>query len=216
LLQSTSAGKRKLALLTGAIALLALIIGLTVAAILYFGSQRPEAKPTTPKVAVQSSAQPTGPVAVAIPSPSIRATLSKEELAHRALDNATKERPWLNSLGMRFVLVAGTKVLFSVWNTRVRDFEMFVESTGYDATGGRMYSIDKDGWKQQRGATWKDPGFSQGSTHPVVGVSWNDAEEFCKWLTKSERSAGDLPEDREYRLPKDEEWSAAVGLKNEV
>jgi len=46
--------------------------------------------------------------------------------------------------------------------------------------------------------------------------SWNDAEEFCKWLTKRERSAGDLPQDREYRLPKDEEWSAAVGLKNEV
>jgi formylglycine-generating enzyme required for sulfatase activity len=35
-------------------------------------------------------------------------------------------------------------------------------------------------------------------------------------LTKRERIAGDLPEDREYRLPKDEEWSAAVGLKNEA
>jgi formylglycine-generating enzyme required for sulfatase activity len=115
---------------------------------------------------------------------------------------------------MKFVPVAGTQVLFSVWDTRVQDFEMFVKSTGYDATGG-MSSIGKDGWNQ-RGATWKEPGFSQGSTHPVVGVSWNDAEEFCKWLTKRERSAGDLPEDREYRLPKDEEWSAAVGLKNEV
>jgi formylglycine-generating enzyme required for sulfatase activity len=49
-----------------------------------------------------------------------------------------------------------------------------------------------------------------------VGVSWNDAEEFCKWLTKRERIAGDLPEDRKYRLPTDEEWSAAVGFKNEV
>jgi formylglycine-generating enzyme required for sulfatase activity len=196
--------------------LLALIIGLAVAAILYFGSQRPVAKPTTPQVAVQPSTQPAAPIAVAIPSPSSSATPSKEELARRALDNATKERPWLNSLGMRFVPVAGTQVLFSVWNTRVRDFEMFVESTGYDATGGGMYSIGKDGWKQHRGGTWKEPGFSQGWTHPVVGVSWNDAEEFCKWLTKSERSAGNLPEDREYRLPKDEEWSTAVGLKNEV
>ena len=40
--------------------------------------------------------------------------------------------------------------------------------------------------------------------------------EFCKWLTKREQSAGDLPQDREYRLPKDEEWSVAVGLKNEA
>jgi hypothetical protein len=29
-------------------------------------------------------------------------------------------------------------------------------------------------------------------------------------------TVGNLPEDKEYRLPNDEEWSAAVGLKNEV
>jgi len=142
----------------------------------------------------------------------------KEELARRVLDNATKDHPWVNSLGMKFVPVAGTQVLFSVWDTRVRDFETFVKSTDYDATGG-MWSLGKDGGKdgwKQRGATWKEPGFSQGANHPVVGVSWNDAEEFCKWLTKRERIAGDLPLDREYRLPKDEEWSAAVGLKNEA
>jgi formylglycine-generating enzyme required for sulfatase activity len=168
----------------------------------------------TPEMAVQPSAQPTAPVAVAIPSPSVSATPTKEELARRALDNATKDHPWVNSLGMKFVPVAGTQVLFSVWDTRVQDFETFVKNTDYDATGG-MDSLGKDGLKQ-RGATWKEPGFSQGPTHPVVGVSWNDAEEFCKWLTKRERSAGDLPEDREYRLPKDEEWSVAVGLKNEA
>jgi hypothetical protein len=158
LLQSTPPGKKKLALLVGALTLLALVIGLAVVAILYFGSQRPEAKTTTPEVAAQPSAQPAAPVAVAIPSPSISATPSKEELARRALDNATKERPWFNGLGMRFVPVTGTQVLFSVWDTRVQDFEMFVNSTGYDATGG-MYSIGKDGWKQQRDATWKEPGF---------------------------------------------------------
>jgi hypothetical protein len=136
----------------------------------------------------------------------------RQSQLHLALQAATKDHPWVNSLGMKFVPVAGIQVLFSVWDTRVQDFEMFVKSTGYDATGG-MASIGRDGWTQ-RGATWKEPGFSQGPNHPVVGVSWNDAEEFCKWLTKRERSAGDLPEDREYRLPKDEEWSAAMGLKN--
>ena len=110
--------------------------------------------------------------------------------------------------------MADTHVLFSVWDTRVQDFETFVKSTDYDATGG-MYSLGKDGW-QRIGDTRKEPGFSQGWTHPVVGVSWNDSKEFCKWLTKRERSAGDLPQDRGYRLPKDEEWSVAVGLKNEV
>jgi len=139
---------------------------------------------------------------------------SAGRLSDERLQKATKDQPWQNSLGMKFVPVAGTQVLFSIWDTRVGDFETFVKNTGYDATGG-MYSIAKDGWKR-RGATWKEPGFSQGSNHPVVGVSWNDAEEFCEWLTKRERSAGHLPEDRKYRLSKDEEWSAAVGLKNEV
>jgi Sulfatase-modifying factor enzyme 1 len=133
----------------------------------------------------------------------------KEELARTAFDNATKDHPWVNSLGMKFVPVRGTDVLFSIWDTRVQDFEMFVKSTGYDATGD-MSSLDSKEHYKLRGATWKEPGFSQGSNHPVVGVSWNDAEEFCKWLTKRERSARALPEEREYRLPTDEEWSAAV------
>jgi formylglycine-generating enzyme required for sulfatase activity len=154
------------------------------------------------------------PSAAVTPSPPVITAPSVEEKARSALERATKDHPWVNSLGMKFVPLAGTDVLFSVWDTRVQDFETFVKSTGYDATGG-MYSLGKDGW-EPRGATWKEPGFSQGANHPVVGVSWNDAKEFCKWLTKRERSVGDLPEDREYRLPTDEEWSAAVGLKNEV
>jgi hypothetical protein len=49
------------------------------------------------------------------------------------LDNATKENPWVNSLGMKFVPAAGTHVLFSIRDTRVQDFETFVKSTGDDA-----------------------------------------------------------------------------------
>jgi hypothetical protein len=48
----------------------------------------------------------------------------------------TLAEPWTNSLGMRFVPVPGTKVLFCIWETRVQDFEAFVAATGYDATSG--------------------------------------------------------------------------------
>jgi TIR domain-containing protein len=99
-----------------------------------------EKAPTTPEVAVQASTQPTAPVAVAIPSPSISATPTKEDLTRTALDNATKERPWVNSLWMRFVPVARTQVLFSIWDTRVQDFEAFVADTNYNATRG-MWSL---------------------------------------------------------------------------
>jgi hypothetical protein len=71
----------------------------------------------------------------------------REERAPRVLEKATKEQPWQNSLGMKFVPVVGTQVLFNIWNTRLEDFHAFVESAGYDTTEG-MYSIGKDGWKR--------------------------------------------------------------------
>jgi Sulfatase-modifying factor enzyme 1/TIR domain len=143
-------------------------------------------------------------------------TEAKERLEQERqspLERATKEQPWVNSLGMKFVPVAGTQVLFSVWDTRVQDFEGFVADTNYNATGG-MWSLGKDGWKQ-REATWREPGFSQGPAHPVVGVSWHDAKKFCEWLTGREQGSGMLQRGRVYRLPTDAEWSAGVGLQGE-
>jgi formylglycine-generating enzyme required for sulfatase activity len=207
------------------IAFLAIAALLVVGGLIYLvirPSQPPQPQPAPPSAsssqAVISTRTPTptssSPVGVAGRSSSISLTPAKEEIARKALDNATKDDPWVNSLGMKFVPVAGTRVLFSVWDTRVQDFEAFVADTNYDATKG-MLSLSRDGW-QQRGATWKEPGFSQGAKYPVVGVSWDDAKAFCIWLTKKEQAAGRLPPEMVYRLPTDEEWSAAVGLKNEV
>ena len=83
------------------------------------------------------------------PSPPAITNPSVEEEPRSALERATKDHPWVNSLGMKFVPVAGTQVLFSVWDTRVQDFETFVKSTGYDATGG-MYSGRMDGSSVER------------------------------------------------------------------
>jgi serine/threonine protein kinase len=109
---------------------------------------------------------------------------------------ATKEKPWENSLGMRFVPVAG--VFFCIWDTRLQDFEQFVQNSGYPASG-----------------KWQEPGFKQGPDHPVVNVSWDDALAFCNWLTTRERGSGLLPDRMSYRLPTDSEWSNAVALGNE-
>ncbi len=105
--------------------------------------------------------------------------------------SATKERPWVNTLGMKFVPVAGTEVLFSVWETRVQDYAAFAS-----ATSRRV----------------QKPVFEQGPTHPVVNVNWDDAQAFAKWLTEKERAEGKLTVGQSYRLPQDWEWSVAVGL----
>ena len=135
-----------------------------------------------------------------------------------SLENATKEHPWENSLGMKFVPIAERQVWFSIWDTRVGDFSEFVDNApgdySYKATNG-MWLLDKGVWNESQGASWKEPGFKQDTTNPVVGVSWDDAKAFCDWLTRKEHAAGRLPQRMIYRLPTDEEWSAAVGLSNE-
>ena len=119
---------------------------------------------------------------------------AKAEEARRAIANATKTNPFVNSLGMKFVPVAGTEVLFGVWDVRVRDYRAYASAAG--GVGG----------------SWQSPGFTQGDDHPVVNVSWVDAQAFCAWLTQQERQKGTLSERQSYRLPRDGEWSVAVGL----
>jgi len=113
--------------------------------------------------------------------------------------------PWENSLGMKFVPVPGTNVLFCIWETRVQDFEAFVTATGYNAG---------QGWRDPGAVQSYAAGFTQTPLHPVVNVSWHDAVAFCRWLTEKEQAAGKLSTG-EFRLPTDAEWSLAVGLPPE-
>jgi len=138
-------------------------------------------------------------------------------LTAKAASGITSSSPgqrWTNSLGMVFVPVKGTDVRFCVWETRVKDFETFIKAKSRDM-GNKMMCFNSE-LKQGlwEGYNWKNPGFAQGPNHPVVGVNWEDAVAFCKWLTEKERNEGTLPVGR-YRLPSDLEWSAAVGLVKE-
>jgi Protein kinase domain/Sulfatase-modifying factor enzyme 1/Lectin C-type domain len=127
-----------------------------------------------------------------------------------ALAAATKEAPFVNSLGMKFVPVpilggptgparnasrsdagGGQRVLFSVWDTRVQDYEVFVGETKRD---------------------WPAADFPQEPTHPAIHLSWDDAQLFCQWLTARDQAAGKLAANERYRLPSDHEWSCAVEI----
>jgi formylglycine-generating enzyme required for sulfatase activity len=104
---------------------------------------------------------------------------------------ATKEKPFVNSLGMKFVPVPGTKVLMCIHETRIRDYTVFAQQhPGVDM-----------GWKVDRANRVQ---IIQGADHPVVLVSWSSAKAFCDWLSAKER--------QRYRLPTDREWSMAVGI----
>jgi formylglycine-generating enzyme required for sulfatase activity len=89
-------------------------------------------------------------------------------------------------------------VWFSVWETRIQDYEMFVKE-------GHWARL----WPEK-------PDFTQTPSHPVVNVSWEDAKDFCIWMTLKDRSMGLLLTNQVYRLPTDLEWSKAVGLPQET
>ena len=135
---------------------------------------------------------------------------------------AIQAHPWQNSLGMRFVPVPGTNVLFAIWDTRVEDFQAFTLQTKYRAKGGcwalrqhQMIGGVRSLKDKISAVHWETPGFPQEPTDPVVEVSWKDAKEFCNWLTWSEHLKDVLPREKMYRLPTDAEWSVAVGLDHE-
>jgi formylglycine-generating enzyme required for sulfatase activity len=97
-----------------------------------------------------------------------------------------------NTLGMKFLPVKGTDVLFCIHETRYKDYAAYAAEAANVATN----------WKNQ---TYDGYALTENKEdHPVMSVSWEDAQAFCAWLSKKEGKT--------YRLPTDEEWSIAVGL----
>lgn len=135
-------------------------------------------------------------------------------------------RRMTNTLGMPFVGVPGCDALFCIWETRCQDYAAFAEpwpdsDTDWVRESGFAFPIKKpvfslrQGEFKAAGKTWRSPGFTSGPDHAVCGVSASDAMAFCTWLTWKERREGKIRADQAYRLPTDEEWSAAAGLKPE-
>jgi serine/threonine protein kinase len=154
---------------------------------------------------------------------------------YRQPHSATKQKPWENSLGMRFVPVPDTRLLFSVWETRVRDFERFFEADNAVMPDWRTGRNDPRnqiragtprprleamgmGKKDDSVPTWRDPGpgFSQTPDHPVCGVDLVDARLFCAWLSWKERMEGRITITQAYRLPTEAEWGLAACLEEDI
>jgi len=80
-------------------------------------------------------------------------------------------------------------------------FAQFVQKTQYkteaEVSGGGWGWIGSE-WKQDKSITWRTPGFIQTDEHPVTVVSWNDAQQFVKWLQGYCQQA--------IRLPSEAEW----------
>ncbi|MBL9131894.1 MAG: protein kinase, partial [Verrucomicrobiaceae bacterium] len=108
-----------------------------------------------------------------------------------APDAATKEQPFVNSLGMKFVPIPGTRIALCIHETRRQDYAAY--AAAIPAASGE--------WKEVRHVNVPA---GHEDRHPVVNVSWVEAQAFHLWLG--------LKEGLRYRLPTDVEWSCAIGI----
>lgn len=98
----------------------------------------------------------------------------------------------------------------------VAQFSQFLSEANYtpesikDRAGAYGYSTQHDKARQELDDAFEgrnskfslmNPGFKQSQDHPVVNVSWNDANAMAEWLTSKEGVR--------YRLPTEAEWEYA-------
>ncbi|MFC4728180.1 bifunctional serine/threonine-protein kinase/formylglycine-generating enzyme family protein [Coralloluteibacterium thermophilus] len=99
-----------------------------------------------------------------------------------------------------FVLPGAAPVAVARSEVARSDYARFAEATGRTPANcpgrGPLRVFDRRSWVR--------PGFEQGAGHPVVCVSWHDANAYARWL--SERTG------QRYRLPTLAEWRQLARL----
>jgi serine/threonine protein kinase/formylglycine-generating enzyme required for sulfatase activity len=109
-------------------------------------------------------------------------------------DSIIYGREWTNTQRMKLVPVKNLMV--AEFEARVSDYREYLTETRSKASPGIAMS----------GAL----------NHPVTGLTADEAEEFCLWLTNRERNLNRIRSWQFYRLPTDLEWSLLVGESDPV
>jgi formylglycine-generating enzyme required for sulfatase activity len=157
-----------------------------------------------------------GPVMVVVPGGSYLMG-SPDTEADRDSDEGPQRRVMVSAFG------AGK------YEVTVSEFRRFVDATGHRTDAEADVDVPDDlaeaykgpnpgcwvfqqsgPWAWEAGRSWKSPGLSgTGERHPVVCVSWNDAQAYVRWLAE-ETGAG-------YRLPSEseQEWLLRGGREGE-
>ncbi len=97
--------------------------------------------------------------------------------------------------------VPGTGVLMQKTEFTVGEWKLYLAAQGlppWEPTEKKVERIVKMPKSRLR----LDP-FTQTDEHPLVFVSWDQARDLCRWLTKETGN--------EWRLPREQEWLAALG-----
>ena len=110
--------------------------------------------------------------------------------------------------GLPRLVVIKKPIAIGRFEVTVDQFSAFVAETGTTA-GSRCVAIVGDSRNLHGSrfimsppdASFRQPGYAVTGTHPVVCISWHDAQEYVDWL---KRRTG-----KPYRLPTESEWEYA-------
>ena len=110
------------------------------------------------------------------------------EQAQQVLKETKNDKDWQEWLGweqpQHTVDLSGYSI--GKYPLTNREYQIFVKEAGYKPPRG----WDNDQYPAENG------------DHPVVNISWNDAQEYCKWLSGKANKT--------YRLPTEAEWEKAA------
>lgn len=123
----------------------------------------------------------TGPELVLIPTG--RFHMGSSERERKKAMEAGSQQAWVDRETPQHWVGIEQPIAMGRYPVTVRQWHEFARATG---------------WTPKGEVNWASPGFIQGDEHPVVGVSWHDAQLYLKWLSAATG--------QRYRLPSEAEW----------